>query len=78
MGTGGQEITGDWRKVHNDDLHYLYSSRNITGVIKSRGEEMGGTCSTYRRETHAEFWRPNLRERHHFKDINTDGRIILK
>jgi hypothetical protein len=27
---------GSWRKVHNDELHSLYSSLNIVRVIKSR------------------------------------------
>jgi hypothetical protein len=27
---------GSWRKLHNDELHSLYSSLNIVRVIKSR------------------------------------------
>jgi hypothetical protein len=27
---------GSWRKLHNDELHRLYSSPNIVKVIKSR------------------------------------------
>jgi hypothetical protein len=27
---------GSWRKLHNDELHDLYSSPNIVRVIKSR------------------------------------------
>jgi hypothetical protein len=30
------EVTGDWRKLHNEDLHNLYSSPNIIRMIKSR------------------------------------------
>jgi hypothetical protein len=30
------EVTGDWRKLHNEKLHNLYSSPNIIGMIKSR------------------------------------------
>jgi hypothetical protein len=30
------EEDGSWRKLHNDELHRLYSSRNILRVIKSR------------------------------------------
>jgi hypothetical protein len=31
-----REEDGSWRKLHNNELHYLYSSRNIVRVIKSR------------------------------------------
>jgi hypothetical protein len=30
------EKDGSWRKLHNDELHRLYSSQNIVRVIKSR------------------------------------------
>jgi hypothetical protein len=29
-------VTGDWRKLHNEDLHNLYSSPIIIRMIKSR------------------------------------------
>jgi hypothetical protein len=31
-----REEDGSWRKLHNDELHSLYSSPNIARVIKSR------------------------------------------
>jgi hypothetical protein len=31
-----REEDGSWRKVHNDELHTLYSSSNIVKVIKAR------------------------------------------
>jgi hypothetical protein len=30
------EVTGDWRRVHNEELHNLYSSPNTIRMIKSR------------------------------------------
>jgi hypothetical protein len=30
------EVTGEWRKLHNEKLHILYSSPNIIKQIKSR------------------------------------------
>jgi hypothetical protein len=30
------EITGDWRKLYNEELHSLYSSRRIVKTITSR------------------------------------------
>jgi hypothetical protein len=41
------EVTGKWRKLHNEELNDLYSSPNILRVIKLRIMEMGGVCSTY-------------------------------
>ena len=32
----GNEVTGEWRKVHNEELNDLYSSPKIVRVIKSR------------------------------------------
>jgi hypothetical protein len=29
-----EEVTGDWRKLHNQKLHDLHSSANVTVVIK--------------------------------------------
>ena len=31
-----EEVTGEWRRLHNEELNDLYSSRNIVLVIKSR------------------------------------------
>jgi hypothetical protein len=31
-----REEDGSWRKLHNDELHSLYSSPNIVWVIKSK------------------------------------------
>ena len=30
------EVTGEWRRLHNEELHDLYSSTNTVRVIKSR------------------------------------------
>jgi hypothetical protein len=30
------EVTGEWRKLHNDELHNLYSSPHIIRQVKSR------------------------------------------
>jgi hypothetical protein len=29
-------VTGEWRKLHNEELHDLYSSPSIIRIIKSR------------------------------------------
>jgi hypothetical protein len=37
-----REEDGSWRKLHNDELHSLYSSPNIVRVIKSRRMSWAG------------------------------------
>jgi hypothetical protein len=37
-----KEEDGSWRKLHNDELHSLYSSSNIARVIKSRRMRWAG------------------------------------
>jgi hypothetical protein len=36
FGPKRDEVTGEWRKLHNEDLHDLYSSPSIIRIIKSR------------------------------------------
>ena len=36
FGPRRDEITGEWRRLHNEELNDLYSSPNIARVIKSR------------------------------------------
>jgi len=36
VGVGGAKVTGEWRKLHNEELNDLYCSPNIVRVIKSK------------------------------------------
>jgi hypothetical protein len=36
FGPKGDEVTGEWRKMHTGELHNLYSSPDIIGQVKSR------------------------------------------
>jgi hypothetical protein len=36
FGPKRDKVTGEWRQLHNEELHYLYSSPTILRVIKSR------------------------------------------
>jgi hypothetical protein len=42
------ELTGDWRKLHNEELHNLYSSPSIIRMIKSRRMRWAGHVTRMR------------------------------
>jgi hypothetical protein len=42
FGTKKDEIIEDWRKLHNRELHNLYSSPDVIGMIKSRKMRWAG------------------------------------
>jgi len=55
FGPKRDEVTGEWRKLHNEELNDLYCSRNTVRVIQSRRMGwaghvalMGERCGLYR------------------------------
>ena len=72
-------VTGEWRKLHNEERNDLYSSPSIVRVIKSRRMRWAVHVALMGRgELYTVFWLGNLRERDHLGDPDTDERIILK
>jgi hypothetical protein len=72
------EVTGEWRRLHNEELYALYLP-NIVWVIRSRRIKWAGHVErTGKGEVHIWFWWGNRRERYHLKDLSVDGRIIIK
>jgi hypothetical protein len=56
-------IIGSWGKLHNEELHNLYSSSNVKND-QVKEDEMGRECSTHgRRGIHAEFLWGSKKER---------------
>ena len=42
FGSRRDEVTGEWRKLHNEELDDMYCSPNIVRVIKSRRKRWAG------------------------------------
>jgi hypothetical protein len=42
FGPKRDEVTGEWRKLHNEELHDLYSSPSIIRLIKARRMRWAG------------------------------------
>jgi hypothetical protein len=71
-------VTGEWRKLHNEELNDLYSLPNIVRVVKSRRMRWAGMWRVWWREGCTGCWWGNQREIGHWGDPDVDGRIILR
>jgi hypothetical protein len=73
------ELTGEWIKLHSEELGDLFSLPNIVRVVKSRRMRWAGHVARMGEgEVCTGFWWGNLRERDHWGDPYVDGRIILR
>jgi hypothetical protein len=64
FGPRSDEVTGEWRKLHNEELNDLHSSLNIGRLIKSKIIRWAGHVARMGRgEVYTNVWRGNLRER---------------
>jgi hypothetical protein len=47
FGPKRDEVTREWRKLHNEELQNLYSSPYIIRQVKVKANEVGGACGTH-------------------------------
>jgi hypothetical protein len=79
FGPKRDEVSGEWRKLHNEELNDLYFIPNIVRVVKSRRLRLSGHVGLMGRKAVCRgCWCGNLRERGHWGDPDLDGRIILR
>jgi hypothetical protein len=74
-----KEEDGSWRKLHNDELHDLYSTPNIVRVIKSRRMRWAGHVARmgeWRGAYRVLVGRPKARD--HWEDLGVGWRLTLK
>jgi hypothetical protein len=74
-----REEDGSWRKLHNDELHSLYSSPRIVRVIKSKRMRWGGhEAHMGEGRVFTGFWLGGPKARDHWDDLGVGGRITLR
>jgi hypothetical protein len=65
------EVIREWRKLHNEELHILYSSSNITRQIKSRRMRWTGHVACMERRGKCTGWEiPKEREQLEYQGID--------
>jgi hypothetical protein len=74
FGPRRDEVTGEWRRLHNEELNDLYPSSNIVRVIKSRRMRWAGHVARMGEERGCIG---NQRERDQWGDLGIDGWITL-
>jgi hypothetical protein len=47
FGSKRDEVTGEWKKLPDEELNNLHSSPNIVQSIRITKNKMGGACSAY-------------------------------
>jgi hypothetical protein len=68
-----------WRKLHNEELHNLYSSPSIIRMIKSRRMRWAGHVARMgRRLMLIGYWWEIQKEGDHWEDQDVSGGTILK
>ena len=72
------EVTGEWRRLHNEGLNDLYSTPNIVQVIKWRRMRWAGHVARMDEERGCiGSWWGYQREGDHWGDLGIGGWIIL-
>ena len=78
FGPRRDEVMGEWRRLHNEELSDLYSSPSIVRVIKSRRMRWAGHVARMSEERGVyRVLVEKRRERDHWEDLSVDGWIIL-
>jgi hypothetical protein len=76
FGPKRDEVTGEWRKLHNEELHNLYLSPDIIRQVKSRRMRWAGHVARMeRREKCTRFWWDSPKGNDHWEDQGVGGKM---
>jgi hypothetical protein len=76
FGPKRDEVTAEWRKLHNEELNNLYSSPDIIRLVKSRRMRLAGHVARIGEERKVyKVLAGNPKERDHLEDQGVGGKM---
>jgi hypothetical protein len=81
FGLKRDEVIGGWRKLHNEELHNLYSSPSVITMIKSRRMRWAlhvAQMGEKRNTVYIGYWWESQKGRDHYEYKDKGGWVILK
>jgi hypothetical protein len=76
LGPRRNEVAGEWRRLHIEELYDVDPSLDFIPVFKSRRTKWTGyvACMGGGEEVHTGVWWENLRQREHMEYLGVEGR----
>jgi hypothetical protein len=78
FGPKREEVAGDWRRLHNEELHNLYASQNFIKVMKARSITWAEHVAHTGEINAYKILVQKLKGRDHLEDLGIGGKIILE
>jgi hypothetical protein len=78
FGPKREEVVAGWRRLHNEELHNLYTSPHITRLINSRIMKWAGHVARTRSIKMYKILVENPKRRNHVEYLGLDGRTVLE
>jgi hypothetical protein len=73
-----EEVTGDWRRLHDEGLHNVLTSPNIIRTIESRRMRWAGHVARMEEmKMRTKVWFKTRKGRVHSEDVGVNGNIRM-
>jgi hypothetical protein len=71
-------VEGGWRRLHNEELHYLYASPDIVRMMRSRRMKWAGHVARMGEISSLDILAGRPEGKNNSEDLGEDGKITLE
>jgi len=71
-------VAGGWRRLHNEELHNLYSSQNVRVIKSMRMGLVGYAARTGKWEAHTKVCSENLKAIYHSEEQGVVEKVLME